>query len=216
MSTLSGSNNPKDRIAVSKTPLGLIPGVALAHCSAALHEGMLKYTKGNWRNEKIAAATYYDAALRHIMRWIDGEEVAPDSGVHHLGHAMACLCILLDAQGSDKLIDNRPPKGNAGQTFDQIPETIKKLNDKFVLAPAIAAVVAQAPLAKPQAHTDTRVQTIECILGHEVATIDDTHGYIDGEYVQGTAFRTKVERWRRGFETIDDEIDAIQAKEKSK
>jgi hypothetical protein len=43
-----------------------------------------------------------------LFAWFDGEEVASDSGVHHLGHAMACLAILLDAQETGNLVDDRP------------------------------------------------------------------------------------------------------------
>ena len=43
----------------------------------------------------------------HLNAWAEGEEAAPDSGVHHLGHARACLGILLDAQETGNLIDDR-------------------------------------------------------------------------------------------------------------
>lgn len=118
--------NAKDRIGVTKIPLGLMPVAALVHCCLALFDGVLKYTKANWRKEKISASIYYDAALRHIYKYIEGQENDADSGVHHLGHAMACLAILLDARETDNLIDDRPFKGSP-ELVDAAKEEVTRL-----------------------------------------------------------------------------------------
>lgn len=70
-------------------------------------DGEIKYGHRNWRDKKVVARIYIDAATRHLQAWAEGEEIAPDSGVHHLGHARACLGILLDAQETGNLIDDR-------------------------------------------------------------------------------------------------------------
>lgn len=71
-------------------------------------DGADKYGAYNWRAKQVQADVYVDAALRHITAWFEGEELAQDSKVHHLGHAIACCAILLDAQETGNLVDNRP------------------------------------------------------------------------------------------------------------
>jgi len=111
MNPISDDANPKDAIGRTKAPLRLIPPVALVHQALAHRNGSEKYGAYNWRDKKVQASVYYEACLRHLLAWYDGEEVASDSGVHHLGHAIASLNILLDAQSIDCLIDDRPPHG---------------------------------------------------------------------------------------------------------
>ena len=104
------SSNPKDVLAASeqRVLLHLIPSPALAHVAQALMDGARKYGPYNWREEGVSAVTYISATMRHLRDWLDGEEVAADSEVHHLGHAMACLAILLDAIEIENLVDDRP------------------------------------------------------------------------------------------------------------
>jgi hypothetical protein len=103
------TSNPKDLMGTKKVPLGQVPPVAIAHESCAFLDGSLKYGFRNWRGKKVKASIYIDAARRHLSAWEEGEEIAPDSGVHHLGHARACLGILLDALETGNLIDDRVP-----------------------------------------------------------------------------------------------------------
>jgi hypothetical protein len=108
------SVNPKDAIGVKKAPLDLVPPAAFIAMSDALADGAAKYGPANWReNDGVKATVYYAAALRHLFAWADGEDVAEDSGVHHLAHAAACLAILLDAQEIGQMIDDRPTRGAA-------------------------------------------------------------------------------------------------------
>jgi len=104
-------NNPKTVIGLTKPSMAPIPPVAILHLGKAMSDGRKKYGLMNWREKTVSATVYYDAAMRHLMAWYDGEELAEDSGVHHLGHAMACLAIVLDAQSLGKLNDDRPPDG---------------------------------------------------------------------------------------------------------
>jgi hypothetical protein len=102
--------NPKDLIGVTKVPtLSLIPSTVLVQIGRAMENGGQKYGPFNWREHPVKSSVYVDAAMRHLMAWQDGEENAADSGVHHLGHAAACLGILLDAQEAGNLIDERVP-----------------------------------------------------------------------------------------------------------
>lgn len=109
------STNPKDRVGLTKPPLDLIPPVAMIHEAMAMADGAKKYGPYNWRKEKVSARIYIAACKRHLDSWLDGEENASDSNKHHLGHARACLGILLDAQSLEQMVDDRPPAGKASE-----------------------------------------------------------------------------------------------------
>lgn len=104
-------DNPKTAFGLLKLKFSVIPVTGIIHFMRAMMDGARKYGPLNWRTKKVTASIYYDAAERHMMAWYDGQEDAEDSGVHHLGHAMACLAIILDAHETGNLIDDRPPKG---------------------------------------------------------------------------------------------------------
>ena len=108
-------NNPKTAFGVKKLPLHLVPPSAVGHLARAFSDGARKYGPYNWRMHAISSSVYYGAALRHMTAWWDGEDVNPDSGHHHLAHAMACLAMVLDGQALDKLNDDRPPNGTMGE-----------------------------------------------------------------------------------------------------
>jgi len=114
--------NPKSLIGIKKLSLSKIPPAALAHCAAAMMDGAKKYEKYNWRKTNVEAEIYVDACLRHLTSWYDGEECAEDSKVHHLGHAMACIAILLDAIETDTLIDDRPTPGVMSQVLSRMKD----------------------------------------------------------------------------------------------
>lgn len=100
--------NPKDALGMKKVSFTKFPPAALAHGAHAMMNGASKYGPYNWRENAVVASIYIDACMRHLNAWFDGEETASDSGVHHLGHAMACLAIILDAQETGNLVDDRP------------------------------------------------------------------------------------------------------------
>lgn len=118
------STNPKDRIGATKPNLFLLPTTGILYGSLAMQDGARKYGPYNWREKKVQASIYLAAAMRHILSWQDGEENAKDSGVHHLGHALACLAILLDAQKNDVLKDDRPIPGSFAALVEE--HTIRK------------------------------------------------------------------------------------------
>lgn len=106
--TQAKDTNPKDALAGDKVPLDLVPMTAIAMAALAHLDGATKYGRWNWRISGVRASIYLGALRRHVAAWENGEENAPD-GVAHLGHALACLNILVDAQAVGKLTDDRPP-----------------------------------------------------------------------------------------------------------
>jgi hypothetical protein len=91
----------------------------------------MKYGRHNYRVIGVRASIYYDAALRHLMQWWEGENVDTESGVEHLAHAMACMVILLDAESLGKLNDDRPPESHPipQHLRDQVAHIIAKTRE---------------------------------------------------------------------------------------
>lgn len=119
------NTNPKDLIGRTKISITKIPPVALLHCAHAMMIGAERYNPYNWREKDVAATIYADAAFRHWLAWLDGEEKAPDSGVHHLGHAMACAAIIMDAESCGHMVDDRPKNGVTLATMEKLNEIVK-------------------------------------------------------------------------------------------
>lgn len=118
--------NPKDAIGSDKLPLDLVPETAIALASLAHLDGALKYGKWNWRVGGVRASVYIAAARRHLMAYANGEDMAPD-GVHHLGHLLACINILIDAEAVGKLRDDRPPTFNVSSWMEKLVPWVKTL-----------------------------------------------------------------------------------------
>jgi hypothetical protein len=119
-------SNPKDSIGVTKPPLSCIPCGPLFEIGAAMLDGSCKYGRHNYRSIGVRSSVYYDAMLRHIMRWWEGEEVDKDSGCQHLAHAAACAIILMDCPDVN---DDRPPV--VGNPVDRVAETVKEILGKY-------------------------------------------------------------------------------------
>lgn len=121
------ASNPKDLLAEEeqRVLLHLIPSPAMIHTALAFMDGARKYGPYNWREEGVGAGTYLSAARRHIADWLDGEENAPDSNVHHLGHAVACLMIIMDSQAVGNLVDDRPPPAPTSEMMEKVKNNVK-------------------------------------------------------------------------------------------
>jgi hypothetical protein len=78
---------------------------------------------------------YYDAAMRHLASFWEGNDTDPDSGgnLPHIIKAMACLLVLRDSQMMGNWIDDRPPRlpdgldlrklnGKASEIIDNYPD----------------------------------------------------------------------------------------------
>lgn len=99
--------NPKDIAGAKKPNLSVLPFAPLLDVIPALYEGRRKYGPWNWRAEEVSETIYADAAIRHLMQFISGEDIDPDSGVHHISKAIAGLLVVRDAQIHGCSIDDR-------------------------------------------------------------------------------------------------------------
>jgi hypothetical protein len=124
-------SNPKDLLGVKKPSLTKIPAIGQLWEALAMMDGAGKYDPYNWRANKVVASIYIDACKRHLDAWFEGQEKAEDSGVHHLGHAKACLGILLDAQATGNLIDDRPVTESSSAAYQ------KALSEVMAAIPAM-------------------------------------------------------------------------------
>ena len=114
---LSGESkptNPKDAVGISKSPLSVIPSPFLHSLGLAMLEGSLKYGRHNYREAGIRYSVYYDAMMRHMNAWWEGEDIDPESGLPHPVKAAACCAILFDALLQENGNDDRPPKSPPG------------------------------------------------------------------------------------------------------
>lgn len=100
--------NLKTRAALGKPTTFAIPPVSVLALGAAMEDGARKYGVFNWRGTGVTASVFFNAMERHLLAWRNGEDFAPDSGIHHLAHLMASAAILLDAEACGVYNDDRP------------------------------------------------------------------------------------------------------------
>jgi hypothetical protein len=122
--------NPKAAFGDKKAPFSTVSAPVLAEVGVAMLEGALKYGRHNYRVSGVRASTYYDAALRHITAWWEGEDIDPASGLPHTVKAMACLMVMRDAELQGLLNDDRPPRTPAGWQ-DVLNKQVEELKRKY-------------------------------------------------------------------------------------
>jgi hypothetical protein len=99
--------NLKTIAAANKPKLSDVPPVSLFALGGAMSDGATKYGRFNWRETGSTSSVFYDAIIRHLTDWYNGEDYAHDSKIHHLGHIMASCAILLDSAAHNVLNDDR-------------------------------------------------------------------------------------------------------------
>lgn len=79
----------------NKPRYSLLPAATLSHVIAVLEFGAGKYGVDNWQQVESPRTRYYDACMRHIDDWWQGEITDKESGKHHLAHAVCNLLFLM-------------------------------------------------------------------------------------------------------------------------
>lgn len=123
--------NPKDALGIKKIPLHCIPSAPLLELGLSMMEGGRKYGTHNYRAIGVRFSTYFDAATRHIIDWWEGEDIDPDSGVHHIAKAIASLVVLRDSMFMENYEDDRPVKYPNGLNMDEFNKQAEKLIEKY-------------------------------------------------------------------------------------
>jgi hypothetical protein len=122
--------NPKDAVGIRKAGLSVVPANVLLELSVAMTEGAAKYGRHNWRTGGVRASVYYDATMRHLMCWWEGEDKDPDSGLSHVTKAIASLTVLRDAMLQGTCTDDRPPSSINKALVDHLNEMTGRILDR--------------------------------------------------------------------------------------
>lgn len=123
-------SNPKDVVGSNKLPLHLFPLTAIAAGCLSFLEGVLKYGRSNFRVVGVRSSIYYDAARRHLDSWFEGEDTDPESGLPHLGKALACIAVLIDAKAAGKLNDDRMVAGGYADLMKELTPLVAALKER--------------------------------------------------------------------------------------
>ena len=81
-----------------KTQWSYLPIPAVKAVIDVMSYGDTKYPApdgSNWKRVPRAKKRYYNAAMRHLTSWWDGEQNDPETGYNHLAHACSNLLFLL-------------------------------------------------------------------------------------------------------------------------
>jgi hypothetical protein len=89
-----------------KPDLTDIPLEAMWQMGAAFTYGQKKYQKNNFRNG-MKVSRLLAAAVRHIYQHISGETYDSESGVTHLGHALASIAMACYTLSNKPELDDR-------------------------------------------------------------------------------------------------------------
>lgn len=106
--------NPKDAVGIRKAALSMVPFTVIFELALAMLEGARKYGRHNYRRAGVRGSVYFDANMRHMAAWYEGEDIDPDSGLSHVTKAIASLVVLRDSMIRDNWVDDRPPRVEAG------------------------------------------------------------------------------------------------------
>lgn len=95
MMTTNQPNQEGRKADAGKPRPSLLPWRAIQQIVAVLEFGAAKYGADNWQRVPEARQRYFDAAMRHLLAWWDGERMDAESGLPHLAHAGCCILFLL-------------------------------------------------------------------------------------------------------------------------
>ncbi len=155
--------NPKDAIGIGKTPLSAVPLQVVMEAGLGMMEGSLKYGRHNYREAGVRASVYFDATIRHLVQWFEGEDIDPDtilydennqpipgSGVNHVAKAITSLFVLRDAMLNGMMTDDRAPLPANKDWIIEMNAKAKALLDRYPPEKRKAAYVLGQGKARKQ------------------------------------------------------------------
>lgn len=83
-----------------KPEMALLPPYAIEAVARVLTYGAKKYEKDNWKYVPDGEYRYRNAAFRHFNEVLKGNLTDPETGEHHLAHAICCMMFELDSYES--------------------------------------------------------------------------------------------------------------------
>lgn len=161
---MNKDTNPKDAIGTRKAPLSALPIRVLWRVGLAMLEGAAKYGRHNYRAAGVRASVYFDAGMRHLLQWWEGEDDDADSGLNHIDKLIADLMVLRDSMLQGNWVDDRPPRGavdmatmnaNAARILDlhadKSPKHYTRQDDPPIKFPPLPTVCPDPSLDAPRA-----------------------------------------------------------------
>jgi len=101
-----------------KPNLALIPKEAMWMMGEAFSYGGKKYGEENHK-QGLSIKRQLAAALRHIYQFLDGEDLDSESGLNHLGHALASVAMATYTFTNNQEFDDRFRKPGLGNMAAQ-------------------------------------------------------------------------------------------------
>lgn len=100
------------KLNAGKPRLSLAMGPGFVEIGKAMTFGATKYSDHNYsEGEGLPHLDLVDAAARHLCAYLDGVDLDPESGLHHLAHAGASIVMVLDLIQRGKGSDGRYQRG---------------------------------------------------------------------------------------------------------
>lgn len=89
-----------------KPEMALLSSSWVFEVAKVLTFGKRKYAADNWR-QGIAQRRLVSAALRHLLAYNNGEDLDPETGLSHLGHASCCMMFAFELLQTHPELDDR-------------------------------------------------------------------------------------------------------------
>lgn len=89
-----------------KSRVDLLPGAPLLQVGDVMADGISEYGIRNWE-KGISWTRCFGSALRHMLKWVAGEDCDAKSGRHHLACAVCQLLFLLEYDRTHPELDDR-------------------------------------------------------------------------------------------------------------
>lgn len=92
-----------------KIQYDLIPPNSLEWLAKVYTYGTIKYSDANWWKGFKWRKDTFGCILRHLYKWLRGEQLDNESGLHHLAHAAWNCFALIEFEKNGIGIDDRVP-----------------------------------------------------------------------------------------------------------
>lgn len=90
----------------NKVEWSLVDWKSLEPMVKVLMYGSKKYAPDNWKKGQDLRSLS-SCLMRHLVAFMDGEDIDPESGEHHLGHVMCNAMFMIHSQAKHGWTDNR-------------------------------------------------------------------------------------------------------------
>lgn len=123
--------NPKDAAASTRLDISLFPMSAICYGALGMTEGSYKYGGYNYREAGVNISIYISAAMRHLMKFYNGDWEDRTTRVPHLASALSCIAILIDGFEQNNIKDDRPPKQDMEKLLRTMQDHVSYLQEVF-------------------------------------------------------------------------------------